>query len=150
MLSDMGRLVVISCAFAAVVVFSNGIRGEGAGWCAHSGNDHVHHAHPHYHDGEVHTHWHSHVGHEDHTAPVPDGDHHDEAGSHDHDDLPFIPALARAAQGRDATGRFLAIAQGGGVLRQVETPPVPPPKPPSKISSDEDHLHRLRTVILLT
>ena len=108
------------------------------------------HAHTHLHDGQTHTHWHSHAGHEDHSKPDADGDHHDAIDRPDGHNVPLYSLLARVAQGRESTGKLVVLCQSIVSLYPSDPPALPPPKPPPKLSSDEDNLLRLRTVILLT
>ena len=148
-LGSMQRFAVILCALSSVVL-ANGIRGIGPGARAAVGSEPIYHAHTHHHEDEAHTHWHYHAEHEDYSRPDKDGDHHDEVGGHDHDDVPFYAPLTGVYNGRGSNGKILALCQASGVLNQIEPPALPPPKPPPRLSCAEDSLFRLRTVVLLT
>lgn len=144
----MQHWAVILCVSFGVAL-ANGVRNAPSSEHAHMDLDHLHHAHTHEHGGEVHTHWHSHAGHEEHSKSDQDGDHHDEFGGHDHGDVPFFPPPVHTVQGRAPIGKVLMLCNFG-VSFQIEPPPLVPPKPPPRLTLDEDNLLQLRTVILLT
>jgi hypothetical protein len=134
----------------AGVAFASGIRGNVTGLHVYLGTGHVYHAHTHYHDdGEAHTYWHCHAGPQEHAHDT-EGDHHEEVCHHELEVPPVITPPNRASAGRDTSSDELLVSPVGGALGAYDPPPLPPPKPPPRLSDTEDHLHQLRTVVLLT